>query len=249
MPGVKRNAVHFSPVQFDSQKQKMSSSDTFTQLANQLAAIGKQMESNSGTDNTTTMQQMFQFCTTLLTQMAQQQNLIMEQQQTIQKLQMRDTLLELIEDEKQQKSVVITNLPESNCEHAKDRVAEDFEQVKEILDLCDVECKPSQVYRMGTIAGRPRLLKVELPTRFFARKFLLNKSKLKNSKFNNLFVRKSLSKAQRAERSRLIEICKTLHSQNPKSDHVIYADHVLSAKDIPLFKSNPNNFKCVCHNA
>ncbi|CAK5075695.1 unnamed protein product [Meloidogyne enterolobii] len=39
MPGVKRNAVHFSPVQFDSQKQKMSSSDTFTQLANQLAAI------------------------------------------------------------------------------------------------------------------------------------------------------------------------------------------------------------------
>uniref|UniRef100_A0A1I8BGS8 Uncharacterized protein n=1 Tax=Meloidogyne hapla TaxID=6305 RepID=A0A1I8BGS8_MELHA len=161
----------------------------------------------------------------------------------------REQVFDILEEEKQQHSVVLVNLPESNKEKANERVKEDAQLIEEILDVCDVECKPNQVYRMGKqLQGRARLIKIELPTKFLTKKFLKNKSLLKNvPKFNKLFLRPSLSKSQRIERSRLINLCKSMRTQNPNSDFVVYADHVISAKDIPIYKNDPTKYKCVCH--
>jgi len=67
----------------------MSSTINYSTLADQLAENGQQMNNNNG-DSKEAMRKLFQFNTLMMTQMLQQQNIITEQNQTIQKLMVRD---------------------------------------------------------------------------------------------------------------------------------------------------------------
>ncbi|KAL3094175.1 hypothetical protein niasHT_028264 [Heterodera trifolii] len=179
--------------------------------------------------------EMVGICRELLSMVKEQQNGNMDTRETL-------------EEERRLHSVVVVNLPESEETVPSARVNSDFVNAQTMLDTCDIECRPCQVYRMGKKSDRPRLMKIEFPTKKHAQNFLRNKTKLKNhNKFNNVLVRPSLSKQQLSERSRLIGICKNDHINNPNSNSVIYAGHVMSASDISRYKSNPDSFKCICH--
>ncbi|KAL3076956.1 hypothetical protein niasHT_040183 [Heterodera trifolii] len=179
--------------------------------------------------------EMVGICRELLSMVKEQQNDNMDTRETL-------------EEERRLHSVVVVNLPESEETVPSARVNTDFVNAQSMLDTCDIECRPCQVYRMGKKSDRPRLMKIEFPTKKHAQNFLRNKTKLKNhNKFNNVLVRPSLSKQRLSERSRLIGICKNDHINNPNSNSVIYAGHVMSASDISRYKSNPDSFKCICH--
>ncbi|KAL3121508.1 hypothetical protein niasHT_003436 [Heterodera trifolii] len=156
----------------------------------------------------------------------------------------------VFDEERRLHSVVIAQLPESNSQTPTQRATEDLANVKELMDHCDIECLPTQVYRMGKkqANGRPRLLKVEFPTKFHTNLFLRNKNKIKNfNKFSKVLLRPSLSKSDLIDRARLISLCKSQRENDPSCDYIVYAGHVLARDDIPAFKSDLN-FKCICHN-
>ena len=155
-----------------------------------------------------------------------------------------------IEEDRRQHSVVVSGLAESQAATATAKAEEDLNNVRKMLDCCEVECLPIKVYRMGMKKdGQNRLLKVELPTRWYARRFLQVKKKLRSDhKFQKVNVRESLSKNDLFERSRLIKLCKSKYDENPNCEFVVFSGHVMKRCDIPNFRSDPHNFKCIFHN-
>jgi hypothetical protein len=106
---------------------------------------------------------------------------------------------------------VVFSLTESTSSSATGRAAEDREKVLEIMDVLEVECLPTAVYRMGNSISlsndqtpRPRLLKIELPTKKLAAAFQKNRGKLKSHpNFNKIYVRGSLSPDQLQHRKEM----------------------------------------------
>lgn len=98
------------------------------------------------------------------------------------------------------RAVVIGNVPESRSESPVQRAEHDFHSVSCIVNSLGVECKPTAVYRMGTVGNRPRLLKVILPTRKFQRTLVSRASWLRNSQFRGTWLRESLPKEERDRR-------------------------------------------------
>ena len=162
----------------------------------------------------------------------------------------QDQMETAIEEDRRQHSVVVSGLAESQAATATAKAEEDLNSVRKMLDCCEVECLPVKVYRMGMKKdGQNRLLKVELPTRWHARRFLQVKKKLRSDhKFQKVNVRESLSKNDLFERSRLIKLCKSKYDENPNCEFVVFSGHVMKRCDIPNFRSDPHNFKCICHN-
>jgi hypothetical protein len=142
--------------------------------------------------------------------------------------------------EKRAHCVVISKVTESAESRASDRVKEDRAVVEQLLDKCDVECTPVQVYRMGAKnQSVPRLLKVELPTKRHVREFLRNKSNLKrDNQFANVFIRPSQSLAERQTYKKLLDNKIKLNRENPDHKYVIYAGVVMKAEEVPAFKAN-----------
>ena len=162
----------------------------------------------------------------------------------------QDQMETAIEGDRRQDAVVVSGLAERQAATATAKAEEDLNSVRKMLDCCEVECLPVKVYRMGMKKdGQNRLLKVELPTRWHARRFLQVKKKLRSDqKFQKVIVRESLSKNDLIERSRLIKLCKSEYDKNPNCDFVVFSGHVMNRCDIPHFRSDPHNFKCMCHN-
>lgn len=99
------------------------------------------------------------------------------------------------------RAIVIRNLPEPNCPRSVDNVFHDLASVTEILAVLNVECLPKTVYRMGKpSSNHPRLLKVILPTSRFQKQVLRNASRLRFTPFRDVFLRESLTWAERKRR-------------------------------------------------
>lgn len=118
------------------------------------------------------------------------------------------SIKQYLQEERQAHSIVITGLPESTSPKATQRAKEDMEKVLDIMDAVGVECLPTATYRMGGPAanpGRPRLMKVELPTKRLAGEFLRNRGKLFAIRdYKSIFIRPSLSLEQRELRKKLV---------------------------------------------
>jgi hypothetical protein len=114
-----------------------------------------------------------------------------------------------LEDERAAHCIVVSGLPESTSPSATGRADEDRKKVLEIMDVLEVECLPTAVYRMGNSTSlsndqTPRLLKIELPTRKLAAAFQKNRGKLKSHpNFNKIYVRGSLSPDQLQHRKEM----------------------------------------------
>ena len=106
-----------------------------------------------------------------------------------------------------ERSVVVSNLEESKASTASQRLKADEEKVQNLLDVADIEVRPLSVFRMGKPSpNRPRLLKVEFPSKSVVRKLMSNKNSLRNnSTYSKVFVRPSQSRPEREARKILIQ--------------------------------------------
>ncbi|EYB98826.1 hypothetical protein Y032_0128g1464 [Ancylostoma ceylanicum] len=106
------------------------------------------------------------------------------------------------DDAERARSLVFIGVPESTIDQPSARVAHDFQCVREIMDFLGIECAALAVYRMGrSNPSYPRLLKVVLPSSFFAKQMLRRAPRLKHFKAHGVFLRPSLTKEER-ERQR-----------------------------------------------
>ncbi|PIO76882.1 hypothetical protein TELCIR_01034 [Teladorsagia circumcincta] len=106
---------------------------------------------------------------------------------------------ESIESEKRARSIVISGLKEAPNDlppsHRQKSLEDD---VSKVLDALKVECRPSEIYRIGkSDPKRPRLVKVVLPARSHWRTALANARLLRDAGFPQVFIRKSMTLEER----------------------------------------------------
>jgi hypothetical protein len=135
------------------------------------------------------------------------------------------TQMEVLEEYRRQHSVVVMGLPESNATTATARCKADLAAVNNILDAADIEVLPNAVYRMGQRGTRPRLVKIELPTRRAARDLIKSREKYRVA-YPDLSIRESLSEQQRTQRNALIDECKKKR-EDTGQDYIIYAGQII----------------------
>ncbi|VDL74445.1 unnamed protein product [Nippostrongylus brasiliensis] len=140
-----------------------------------------------------------------------------------------------VEAHERARSVVIYNLPEAPPEMRPSAKQVDLEsKVFSILDTLDVECRPLSVYRMGAVKeGRPRLVKVVLPSTSHWRRVLANSHKLRTSSFHRVSIRRSMTREERERESVLRLECKKRNEELKKRAWVVYKGELREVQDLP----------------
>jgi hypothetical protein len=111
-----------------------------------------------------------------------------------------------ISEEIRSRSVVISNLPESQAPNSTARARSDRSKIEILLDFFEMEEIPMTSFRMGKAsAGRHRLLKVIFGHAGAAASFLRKRGKLSNGPFPNIQIRESLTKEALEARILIIE--------------------------------------------
>ncbi|KAK6044864.1 endonuclease/exonuclease/phosphatase family protein, partial [Cooperia oncophora] len=115
-----------------------------------------------------------------------------------------------IDAEKRARSLVISGLPEAPVDMRPSARQDDLEsKVCKLLDILRVECRPLEIYRLGKLAdSRPRLVKLVLPSRSHWATALSNSRLLRDSEFANVYIRKSMTPAERKRDYELRTECK-----------------------------------------
>jgi hypothetical protein len=130
-------------------------------------------------------------------------------------------MVDAAKEEMRLRSVVIVGVPESDGS-ASDKTRADFAAVEGIFDAVGLEATPVTMFRMGRLdqvnkvrgtqrgnsrgreGPKPRLLKVVLPAVKFQRILLSKGKQLKTmEEFKTVFIRPSLTGAQREEETKL----------------------------------------------
>lgn len=152
---------------------------------------------------------------------------------------------ETVEAEKRGRSLVVSGLPEADEQlqpSAKQRYLEG--KIREILDVLMVECNPVEVYRLGRPNDRfPRLVKVVLPSRSHWTTALSNSYRLRNSGFNNIYVRKSMTQEERRKDFELRQICRERNKNLKHRTWVVYRGKLMRVEDLPKIAGNVSQRK------
>lgn len=135
------------------------------------------------------------------------------------------------EEIERRRSIVILGIPENFQCPSSLKVVHDLSFLRGIFDFLQIECHPVSIYRVGrVISGRSRLLKVVLPSSFFAGLIIRRAPKLRTFSFRGIYIRPSLTISER-ERSRA-----NRSSNNSHSDR----SHVVSLQPAPAQVTPPN---------
>lgn len=117
------------------------------------------------------------------------------------------------------RSIVVSGAPESFAAVPSLRVVHDFGIVREMFDFLQIDSYPVSVFRMGRIiAGRPRLLKVVLPSSFYANLVIRRAPRLRTFSLKGIYVRPSLTKS---ERDRIRNARMSSYAHNNVADNVL----------------------------
>lgn len=104
---------------------------------------------------------------------------------------------EIIRREKRQRTLVFRYVPESTTELPSQRQSADENFVTDLLDTLLIQVRPLCVFRLGT--NKIRFLLAELPTKTFVSDALRNGYRLKSSRFNDVYVGRSMTKEERTD--------------------------------------------------
>ena len=140
-----------------------------------------------------------------------------------------------MESEKRARSLVVHNLVEAPADLPPSHKQRDLEdKVNHLLDLLDVECRPVEVYRMGKMGhGRPRLVKIVLPSRSHWKKALANSYKLPNTELSSVRVRRSMTPLEMQHEKDLRNEARERNDQLKKRVWVVYRGELRRAQDLP----------------
>ncbi|KAL6741737.1 hypothetical protein Aduo_014964 [Ancylostoma duodenale] len=123
------------------------------------------------------------------------------------------------EDIERSRSLVLVGVPESRDSQSSNRISHDFTCERQIMDYLSIDCHPLSAYRMGRPSPtHSRLLKIVLPSSFFARTMLRRAYQLKYFPLKKgIFIRPSLPKERariRAEREARLSMQKPNTTMN-----------------------------------
>ncbi|VDL72913.1 unnamed protein product, partial [Nippostrongylus brasiliensis] len=158
------------------------------------------------------------------------------------------------EQERRSRSVVISGLPEANANSsslARQRDLQD--KVDRLLEVLDVECKPSEVYRMGVPSQtRPRLVKVVFPTSAHWRRAVANARRLRSSEYRDVYLRRSMTAAERRRDYELRQVAKERNQGCDTREWVVYRGEVVRRSTLhhrSTVSSQPQNLLSTpqCH--
>ncbi|HKO64616.1 MAG TPA: hypothetical protein VJU13_05400, partial [Candidatus Nitrosocosmicus sp.] len=147
-----------------------------------------------------------------------------------------------LESDKLAHELVVAGIPESELTTPTGRAEDDRKKALEILDTVGTEILPIAVYRLGKpSAGRPRLTKIQLPTKFAVTFSLRNRSKLSNNtNTQKYFMRNSMSAEERmtikALAAEKIEKNKQLDDDGRKNPYIVYAGKLMRRSEIDEWK-------------
>ncbi|VDL82854.1 unnamed protein product [Nippostrongylus brasiliensis] len=156
---------------------------------------------------------------------------------------MPQELADVMEADKRSRSLVISGLEESKSDLAPSVKQQQLEnQVTRVLDGLGVECRPVEVYRMGKPTdSRPRLVKLLLPSRSHWKTALSNSYRLRsNPNFSNVFIRKSLTEAERKKEYELRQECRARNKQQNRKVWVVYHGELRRIDELPNSRSSGN---------
>ncbi|XGW11675.1 hypothetical protein V3C99_012840 [Haemonchus contortus] len=147
-----------------------------------------------------------------------------------------------IEAEKRGRSLVIAGLPESSPNLRPSAKQSELEaKVGDLLDVLGVECRPLEIYRLGkAMDTHPRLVKLVLPSRSYWITALSNSYRLRNSGFRNVYIRRSMTAAERKVDHELRQECKIRNDQAKSRMWVVYRGELKLAQDLPKSRASGN---------
>ncbi|VDO87008.1 unnamed protein product [Haemonchus placei] len=142
-------------------------------------------------------------------------------------------LSHLIEEKERLRSVVISNMLELSHPSAVSRGIRDGNYLRNVLDFLSIECGPQAFYHLWRpMDGGARLMKVVFPCRFYRDLILKNAPRMRFSNKLGIFIRPSLTKAERAKCSPWINPHLRVNKQH-------------TARNIPNFQSGFGNSSAV----
>lgn len=152
------------------------------------------------------------------------------------------TIADAVEADKRGRSLVVSGIPESSPNVPPSGKQRELEvKVSELLDILGVECRPVEVYRMGEPdSSRPRLVKLVLPSRSHWITALTNSHRLRASSLPTVFVRKSLTSAERTLEKQLRLECKKRNDQLNSRVWVVYRGELRRAEELPKSRKSGN---------
>ena len=138
------------------------------------------------------------------------------------------------EEKERERSIVVTGLAESPSGDSVERADHDIRAIRSLLTQLKIETVPCSVYRMGSNKdNRPRLIKVVLPARRFVYDALRLTHTLHTSdNFKGVYVRKSLTQAQRDEQAKMRDFLRALKKQDSACPFVLYKDQIWHREEI-----------------
>ncbi|EYC04637.1 hypothetical protein Y032_0086g1901 [Ancylostoma ceylanicum] len=147
-----------------------------------------------------------------------------------------------VEAEKRGRSIVISGIPECGLDQPLSVRQKDLEQkVVSILDTMKVDCVPEVTYRLGKFENsKPRLVKVVLPSKTHWTTALRNARLLRRSEFSNVFVRMSMTKAERARDYDLRQQARERNRGKAVREWFVYKGELKHMSDLPR-NSNQGN--------
>ncbi|KAK6019565.1 hypothetical protein OSTOST_14794, partial [Ostertagia ostertagi] len=143
--------------------------------------------------------------------------------------------MDAIHAEKRERSVVIHGVPEAEAGLSASLRQQHTERcVSKILDVLDIETRPLEVFRMGKVGQKPRLIKCVFSSRKFMFETLSKAKQLRSSsEFSSVFM-KSMTPEQRAIdrdlRNRAYELNRDEH--NGERVFVVYKGEIVKASEI-----------------
>ncbi|XGW28740.1 hypothetical protein V3C99_008492 [Haemonchus contortus] len=152
------------------------------------------------------------------------------------------TIADAVEADKRGRSLVASGIPESSPNISPSGKKRELEvKVTEVLDILGVECRPVEVYRMGKPdSSRPRLVKLVLPSKTHWITALTNSHRLRTSSFSTVFVRKSLTPAERTLDKQLRLECRKRNDQLNSRVWVVYRGELRRADELPKSRQSVN---------
>ncbi|KAK6742457.1 hypothetical protein RB195_009993 [Necator americanus] len=136
-----------------------------------------------------------------------------------------------VETEKSGRSIVITGLAEMGADRSLIERQRDLEEkVANVFDALELDCLPEVAYRLGKFNGnKPRLVKVVLPSRsHWARAHLLRRLS-----FSNIFVRKSMTAAERKRDYELRHEARLRNERSSTREWMVYKDTLTHITELP----------------
>lgn len=114
------------------------------------------------------------------------------------------------------RSIVITGIDESQAPVARHRLQHDFDCVMDVLSYLGIECFPTTLYCMGRPKrGSARLLKVILPSTYHQKLAVRRAPWLRSFSIRGIFLRESLTLAERVRRRELRAARVGMGADNP----------------------------------